>query len=1133
MLKKHFVFLISFVTLIIVIILISNMAGANGNSDYYAETEWEKGHGSEIGFYGKKIKVEDIDCDGAQEIIFGNNDGFIHILQYLNETYIDEWKSDYLGDTISGIEIGDVDNDDIPEFAVSAWMLVPQNGGYKYQSHFYIFGYNNGTYELEWHTEELNISPLAIADIDNDGKLDITGAGSGRLFSLSYNNTTYEIMWEVEVDVNIQRLAVADLNNDGILEIVCNAWDYNGYYFYVFGYNGSGYQLEWAYYDIDSSHLGLAVGDVDDDNLTETLVGTRDGYVYIFGWDEGTYKLEKKSPYLGGCHAFGLEAGDFDNDNITEFVCSITAETVVMGEIGEGYIGMYGWNGTTYVLEWCSENLGDFPDGVDVDDVDDDGCLEIIAGNMAGVIYIFGYNGTSYEVEWKNDPSLSGAVAIGDVDGDSVPEIVVGGNYGYIYTLDGVTHEIKWKSPILGFGELGAYICKIAISDVNNNGINEIIATTCDGYLYIFGSSYEQEYLSEDLGTYLHGLALGDVDNDGVVEIIISNYEGYISVFGYNNVTYELEWTSDYLDKYAYGLEVGDVDNDNISEIIVGTHNYIFILAYNNTILSYDLEWQSEHKIDDFYLRDIWGLAVGDVDYDNVQEIVAFRTFGYILIFGYNGSGYELEWKSENLGYGWDGGVEVGDIDNDGKLEIVVGFGHIFVFSYNNTTYELEWKSEWLGVDAGELDWIAIGDIDADNQTEIVIGCTGYFYIVGINQQPIPLLSATTVVCVNESLVFNASNSFDIDGNISEYFFDFGDGNNSGWVPSPIITHSYSTVGVYNISLIVKDSKGLVCDNKMTISVVVHRRPIIEHVDNLIGIEDQLFEFSVNASDPDGDNITFYDNTDLFDINSTTGLISFIPTNEDVGVYNITIIVIDARGAESYVNFTLTVQNVNDKPTIDTYYPTVENPVINETENITFSIIASDIDTGDILSYKWYVNGTLKGTTTLYNFTSDYESSGIYNVTVIVSDTELTVSHTWVLTVLNKNRLPNIIISSPENNSVFFTSDSIQFDCSNSFDPDNDNLTFLWLSNLSGVIGNKSKLDITLQVGVHLITLYVNDTYTEASAQITITVNEITGVTDWVSEEEPLYESVYFISGILLFIVTILVGVILLRKRKT
>lgn len=86
------------------------------------------------------------------------------------------------------------------------------------------------------------------------------------------------------------------------------------------------------------------------------------------------------------------------------------------------------------------------------------------------------------------------------------------------------------------------------------------------------------------------------------------------------------------------------------------------------------------------------------------------------------------------------------------------------------------------------------------------------------------------------------------------------------------------------------------------------------------------------------------------------------------------------------------------------------------------------------------------------------------------------------------NRPPISLISSPSNESIFFTIDSIYFDGANSSDPDNDTLTFYWFSNINGCIGLTPQFTRTLSAGAHLITMYVNDGSYNISTTINIVV---------------------------------------------
>ena len=59
----------------------------------------------------------------------------------------------------------------------------------------------------------------------------------------------------------------------------------------------------------------------------------------------------------------------------------------------------------------------------------------------------------------------------------------------------------------------------------------------------------------------------------------------------------------------------------------------------------------------------------------------------------------------------------------------------------------------------------------------------------------------------NQTITFNASSSYDLDGNITSYNWNLGDGNITNTTES-LIPHSYISVGVYIVNLTVTDNEG-------------------------------------------------------------------------------------------------------------------------------------------------------------------------------------------------------------------------------------------------------------------------------------------------------------------------------------
>ncbi len=135
-----------------------------------------------------------------------------------------------------------------------------------------------------------------------------------------------------------------------------------------------------------------------------------------------------------------------------------------------------------------------------------------------------------------------------------------------------------------------------------------------------------------------------------------------------------------------------------------------------------------------------------------------------------------------------------------------------------------------------------------------------------------------------------------------------------------------------------------------------NQAPKIDPVSDQSATEELPFYFKANASDPNpSDILRFTDNTDLFDINFYTGEISFTPTNEDVGEHQITITATDGE-LNGTASFKMTVVNVNDAPnTFSLLFPA--HFALIETLNPTLTWEqATDIDKGDIVHYRVYID---------------------------------------------------------------------------------------------------------------------------------------------------------------------------------
>jgi parallel beta-helix repeat protein len=92
-----------------------------------------------------------------------------------------------------------------------------------------------------------------------------------------------------------------------------------------------------------------------------------------------------------------------------------------------------------------------------------------------------------------------------------------------------------------------------------------------------------------------------------------------------------------------------------------------------------------------------------------------------------------------------------------------------------------------------------------------------------INARPVArLFSDKTVVIPKQNVIFIATNSSD-DRRVDKYFFNFGDGNNSGWTTLSIFYHEYSAASPnpYQANVTVMDDFGAVSNNVANVAITV------------------------------------------------------------------------------------------------------------------------------------------------------------------------------------------------------------------------------------------------------------------------------------------------------------------------
>jgi PKD repeat protein len=256
---------------------------------------------------------------------------------------------------------------------------------------------------------------------------------------------------------------------------------------------------------------------------------------------------------------------------------------------------------------------------------------------------------------------------------------------------------------------------------------------------------------------------------------------------------------------------------------------------------------------------------------------------------------------------------------------------------------------------------------------------------------PVSIFTFTSgTVLTSVSVHFNGTASYDPDGAIVSYAWDFGDGSTgSGATPA----HSYPIAGMYAVKLNVTDNSGSTAVSTQTVTITDRPPTVAPTLSSTTIAPRQTVIITISASDPDGTIATTTVNWG----DGTTDTISGPPTTDShayslangtpSATFTITVTVHDNSGSTSSATPGITVV---DSPPVITWTPPAATVVSGQA--VTVSLTSSDPDgTVTGVTVNWgdgKVDTLTPGTTTdshTYSLASS-SSATTYTITVTVVD---------------------------------------------------------------------------------------------------------------------------------------------------
>jgi hypothetical protein len=650
---------------------------------------------------------------------------------------------------------------------------------------------------------------------------------------------------------NATSVAVADLNGDGKPDlVVANGCDSGGYcangVVSVLLSNGNGtFQPAVSYASGGYAAYSVAVGDVNGDGKPDLLVANEcdsssnctSGVIgVLLGNGDGTFQ-PAVGYASGGLNASSVAVADVNGDGKADvFVSNFYMGN---GNYSKSTVGVLLGNGDgTFQPVVSYDSGGAYSVSVAVGDVNGDGKPDLVVANQCvsstdctnGAIGVLLGNGNgtfqaavAYSSGGANGLSVASAtsVALGDVNGDGKPDLVVSNQCGSYSNCQSVNGTV---GVLLGNGDgtfqaaityaSGAFGSdSIAVADVNGDGkLDLLVANQCAGgnssssctsgtvsvFLGKSDGTFLPPFTYDSGGYYADSIAVADANGDGKLDLLVVNEcalsdcsagGGVGVLLGNGDGTFQAAPNYSSGGQTATSTAVADVNGDGKPDLIIANQCASGGNCANGEVSVLLGNGNGTFQTAVSYASGGYGpvsVAVKDVNGDGKPDLVianqcasstncANGTIGVLLGNGdgtfqgavsYGSGGYYAAW------------VAVADVNGDGKPDLVVA---------NQCPSSANCANGTIGV--------LLGNGDGTFQTALSYGSGGEF------------ASSVAVADVNgdgkPDLV--AVNEYTGNGNLSNGTVAVLLGNGNGTFQQPV---TYSSAGAYAFGLAISDVNG-------------------------------------------------------------------------------------------------------------------------------------------------------------------------------------------------------------------------------------------------------------------------------------------------------------------------------------
>ncbi len=422
-------------------------------------------------------------------------------------------------DPINDLLIADVNGDGRPDLATAYLSSFSTDTGITI-----LAGNSDGTFAAPVKTTIENLTAAALADVNDDNRVDLLTGRGGQQLAVQLNNGSggFGPATTVTVASDPTRIVATRVNAGNTVDILVTGFSSVQF----LSGNGDG---TFAAPDASVFTSLLGIGDFDGNGSVDLVTSESQAIGIRLGNNDGTFGTPKG---LGlGSQPAALAIGDINGDGRLDAVTANTTSISVLFGLPNGQFGA--------PIDYPA---GTNPKDVKLADFNKDGLLDIIVANQqGGASLLLGMAGGNFApaVTFDLGQFVAGAVgiAVGDVNGDGNLDFVTANRNNGNVTVRLGGGNGTFADPAL-FG-IGGFPNDVSLGDIDGDGDLDIV--TADGgspaavsILFNNGSGTFSAPTVLAEADFVQHAALGDIDGDGDLDLAITRVDnsgnGSISV---------------------------------------------------------------------------------------------------------------------------------------------------------------------------------------------------------------------------------------------------------------------------------------------------------------------------------------------------------------------------------------------------------------------------------------------------------------------------------------------------------------------------------------------------------------------------------------------------------------------------